>query len=60
MGLESDQEIMQLVGSDPKFRDTFAPSLQECAAEGVYTEVRASGLRRIMFREINHSQPSVF
>ena len=41
MGIESDQEITQLVGSEPKYRDTFAPSLQECADEGVFTQTQA-------------------
>ncbi len=41
MGVESDQEIVQLVGRDPQFADTFAPSLQECANEKVFTQLQA-------------------
>ncbi|XP_024537767.1 DNA-directed RNA polymerase III subunit 2 isoform X1 [Selaginella moellendorffii] len=41
MGMESDQEIIQMVGTDPKFAGILAPSMQECASLGVYTTHQA-------------------
>eukprot|EP00271_Cylindrocystis_brebissonii_P011391 TRINITY_DN2883_c0_g1_i3.p1 TRINITY_DN2883_c0_g1~~TRINITY_DN2883_c0_g1_i3.p1 ORF type:complete len:1136 (+),score=226.28 TRINITY_DN2883_c0_g1_i3:22-3408(+) len=41
MGMECDQEIVQMVGRDPKFGDMLAPSIQECAALGVYSQQQA-------------------
>lgn len=41
MGTESDQEIVQMVGRDPKFAGILAPSLQECASLGIYTQQHA-------------------
>ncbi|MCO5550846.1 hypothetical protein L7F22_004339 [Adiantum nelumboides] len=41
MGMESDQEIVQLVGRDPRYAGILAPSLQECSSLGVYTENQA-------------------
>lgn len=38
MGLESDQELVQLVGSEPMYTDGLAPSLNECAQLGVRTQ----------------------
>lgn len=41
MGMESDQEIVQMVGRDPRYSDLLAPSIQECAALGVFTQQQA-------------------
>eukprot|EP00123_Amoebidium_parasiticum_P016330 comp23392_c4_seq1/m.38764 comp23392_c4_seq1/g.38764 ORF comp23392_c4_seq1/g.38764 comp23392_c4_seq1/m.38764 type:complete len:1167 (-) comp23392_c4_seq1:231-3731(-) len=41
MGLESDQEIVQLVGSEHEFMDVFAPTLEECANLKVFTQQQA-------------------
>ncbi|CAK9196787.1 unnamed protein product [Sphagnum troendelagicum] len=41
MGMESDQEIVQMVGRDPKYAGILAPSLQECSALGIHTQQRA-------------------
>eukprot|EP00177_Eucheuma_denticulatum_P008879 GFKZ01016117.1.p1 GENE.GFKZ01016117.1~~GFKZ01016117.1.p1 ORF type:complete len:1238 (-),score=175.17 GFKZ01016117.1:636-4349(-) len=41
MGVESDQEIVQLVGSDPRFVDGMSATLDECAQEGIHTETQA-------------------
>ncbi|PXF47951.1 DNA-directed RNA polymerase III subunit RPC2 [Gracilariopsis chorda] len=41
MGIETDQEIIQLIGKDPKFVDGMTPTLHECAQEGVHTETQA-------------------
>lgn len=39
MGLQSDQELVQLIGSE--FATLMAPSIQECAAAGVFTQQQA-------------------
>ena len=41
MGLESDQETLQMVGRDPGFADMLAPSLQDCSTLGVFTQDQA-------------------
>ncbi|XP_024402196.1 DNA-directed RNA polymerase III subunit 2 [Physcomitrium patens] len=41
MGMESDQEIVQMVGRDPKYAGILNPSLQECAALKIYTSHQA-------------------
>ena len=41
MGLESDQEVVQLVGPDPAYASLLAPSVQECASHGVFTARQA-------------------
>jgi DNA-directed RNA polymerase III subunit RPC2 len=37
MGMESDQEVVQMVGRDPRYGDLLFPSIQECASESIYT-----------------------
>lgn len=39
MGLESDQELVQLIGAE--FAPFMGPSIQECAAAGVFTQQQA-------------------
>eukprot|EP00252_Welwitschia_mirabilis_P002829 TRINITY_DN12826_c0_g1_i1.p1 TRINITY_DN12826_c0_g1~~TRINITY_DN12826_c0_g1_i1.p1 ORF type:complete len:928 (-),score=181.14 TRINITY_DN12826_c0_g1_i1:493-3177(-) len=39
--MESDQEFVQMVGRNPKFADILAPSLQDCASHGIYTQEQA-------------------
>eukprot|EP00124_Ichthyophonus_hoferi_P000134 Ihof_evm24s4 gene=Ihof_evmTU24s4 len=41
MGLQSDQEIVQLVGSEHEFMDVFAPSLEECSNLKIFTQQQA-------------------
>ncbi|XP_042434747.1 DNA-directed RNA polymerase III subunit 2-like isoform X2 [Zingiber officinale] len=41
MGMESDQEIVQMVGRDPRYGDLLFPSIQECAFERIYTQQQA-------------------
>lgn len=41
MGMASDQEIVQMVGMDPTYADLLAPSIQECAALGIFTQQQA-------------------
>ncbi len=41
MGVVSDQEIVQLVGSSEEILSAFAPSLEECANLKVFTQMQA-------------------
>ena len=41
MGMESDQEIVSLVGSDQAFIDGLSASLEECASHKIFTQVQA-------------------
>lgn len=41
MGIETDQEIVQLVGVEPAFVDGMAPTLEECAQEDIHTANQA-------------------
>ncbi|CAA7013057.1 unnamed protein product [Microthlaspi erraticum] len=41
MGMESDQEIVQMVGRDPRFSASLLPSIEECVSEGVHTRQQA-------------------
>ena len=41
MGLESDQEAVQMIGSEPAYAMLLGPTLQECQAAGVFTTQQA-------------------
>jgi len=39
-GVESDQEIVQIVGNDPKIEDSMSPSLEEASQLSIFTQVK--------------------
>lgn len=41
MGLESDQEAIELIGTEAEYVSLFAPSVQDCAALGIFTQQQA-------------------
>lgn len=41
MGMESDQEVVQMIGRDPRYGKLLLPSIEECATHGVYTRQQA-------------------
>ncbi|KAF1899808.1 hypothetical protein Lal_00019940 [Lupinus albus] len=41
MGMESDQEVVQMVGRDPRYSLLLLPSIEECSKSGVYTREQA-------------------
>ena len=41
MGMETDQEILQLIGSDETVTSLFLPSLEECSRLGIFTQTQA-------------------
>ncbi|KAM0935649.1 putative DNA-directed RNA polymerase [Dioscorea sansibarensis] len=41
MGMESDQEVVQMLGRDPRYGSLLLPSIEECASERIYTQQQA-------------------
>eukprot|EP00736_Rhodelphis_marinus_P004775 Rmarinus@m.6141 len=41
MGMESDQEVVQMVGSEASYSDALAASLEECASLKIFTQSQA-------------------
>ncbi|WOH04390.1 hypothetical protein DCAR_0623799 [Daucus carota subsp. sativus] len=41
MGMESDQEVVQMLGRDPRYGALLLPSIEECALQHVYTQQEA-------------------
>ncbi|KAI0527193.1 hypothetical protein KFK09_002792 [Dendrobium nobile] len=41
MGMENDQEVMQMLGRDPKYGFLLFPSMQECRSEKIITQKQA-------------------
>lgn len=41
MGMESDQEVVQMVGRDPRYSAVLLPSIEECAKKGIFTKQKA-------------------
>lgn len=41
MGIESDQEVTELIGSEGAYTALFAPSLQECKSHAVFSQYQA-------------------
>ncbi|KAM7459879.1 hypothetical protein LguiA_036134 [Lonicera macranthoides] len=41
MGMESDQEVVQMLGRDPRYGALLLPSIEECASNGIYTQQQA-------------------
>ncbi|KAL4309748.1 hypothetical protein GQ457_01G039210 [Hibiscus cannabinus] len=41
MGMESDQEVVQMVGRDPRYSALLLPSIEECAGMSIYTREQA-------------------
>ncbi|MCL7031545.1 hypothetical protein MKW94_028681 [Papaver nudicaule] len=41
MGIESDQEVVQMVGRDPRYGFMLLPSIQECANDDIFNQKQA-------------------
>lgn len=41
MGMQSDQEVAQIIGTDPMYLDSLALSLQECSQKNIFTQQQA-------------------
>lgn len=40
MGVESDQEIVQMIGTEEHVMASFAPSLEECQKAQIFTQIQ--------------------
>lgn len=41
MGMQSDQEVVQMIGRDPRYSSLLLPSIEECVSAGVQTRQQA-------------------
>ncbi|GER44332.1 DNA-directed RNA polymerase [Striga asiatica] len=41
MGMESDQEVVQMVGRDPRYSQLLLPSIEDCVKDGIHTQSQA-------------------
>lgn len=41
MGMEHDQEVVQLIGRDPRYSFLLMPSIEECTKIGIFTQAQA-------------------
>lgn len=41
MGIVSDQEIAQMIGTEEDVLERFSPSLEECLKNNIFTQVQA-------------------
>lgn len=41
MGMENDQDVVLMLGRDPKYASLLLPSVQECRSERIYTQKQA-------------------
>ncbi|KVH97885.1 DNA-directed RNA polymerase, subunit 2 [Cynara cardunculus var. scolymus] len=41
MGMETDQEVVQMLGRDPQYATLLLPSIEDCASIGIYTQLQA-------------------
>lgn len=54
MGIECEQEIVQMVGCEEEVISTFAPSLEECHKLHIYTQLQVYGNK--LNKQINKIQ----
>ncbi|KAF8049674.1 hypothetical protein N665_0012s0274 [Sinapis alba] len=57
MGMESDQEIVQMVGRDPRFSASLLPSMEECISEGVNTRQQALDYLEAKVKKSSYGSP---
>ncbi|XP_059456105.1 DNA-directed RNA polymerase III subunit 2 isoform X1 [Corylus avellana] len=58
MGMESDQEVVQMIGRDPRYSVLLLPSIEECARHGVYTKQQAIELIESWVKKSTYSGAS--
>ncbi|KAM7262515.1 hypothetical protein ACFE04_000198 [Oxalis oulophora] len=57
MGMESDQEVVQMVGRDPRFNYLLLASIEECASNNVYTQQQALDYLEAKTKKFQHQAP---
>ncbi|XP_052171977.1 DNA-directed RNA polymerase III subunit 2 isoform X1 [Diospyros lotus] len=59
MGMESDQEVVQMIGRDPQYGALLLPSIEECASNDVYTQHQALEFLEKKVKKSPFSTPSL-
>ncbi|CAN6586820.1 hypothetical protein ACFX13_014177 [Malus domestica] len=58
LGMTGDQEVVQMVGRDPRYGALLMPSLEDCAKEGIYTQEQALDYLESKLKRFNFSGSS--
>ncbi|KAL1547602.1 DNA-directed RNA polymerase III subunit 2 [Salvia divinorum] len=53
MGMESDQDVVQMIGRDPRYSELLLPSIEDSVKEGVHTQSQAL---EFLERKVKQSQ----
>ena len=53
MGIESEQEIVQMIGSEEEVTSKFVPSLEECHRLNVFTQKQV----QYRFKQVQYREP---
>ncbi|KAJ9685289.1 hypothetical protein PVL29_017349 [Vitis rotundifolia] len=59
MGMESDQEVVQMVGRNPRYSALLLPSMEECASHGIYTQQQALEFLERKVKKLPFYNPSL-
>lgn len=59
MGMESDQEVVQMVGRNPRYGALLLPSMEECASHGIYTQQQALEFLERKVKKLPFYNPSL-
>ncbi|KAG8391080.1 hypothetical protein BUALT_Bualt01G0150600 [Buddleja alternifolia] len=57
MGMESDQEVVQMIGRDPRYGELLMPSIEDCMKEAVYTQHQALEFLEQKVKKLPYSTP---
>ncbi|KAL4563722.1 hypothetical protein LXL04_027767 [Taraxacum kok-saghyz] len=58
MGMETDQEVVQMLGRDPQYAALLLPSMEDCSNLGIYTRKQALAFLDKKHRKWNNSNNS--
>lgn len=57
MGMESDQEVVMMVGRDPRFSALLLPSIEECMSNNIYTRQQALDYLETKVKRTSYGTP---
>ncbi|KAH6772430.1 nuclear RNA polymerase C2 [Perilla frutescens var. hirtella] len=57
MGMESDQEVVQMIGRDPRYSELLLPSIEDCVKEAVHTQYQALEFLEQKVKKYSFSTP---
>ncbi|XP_011085923.1 DNA-directed RNA polymerase III subunit 2 [Sesamum indicum] len=58
MGMESDQEVVQMIGRDPRYSELLLPSIEDCVKEAVHTQHQALEFLEQKVKKLPYSTPA--